>query len=105
MFTCRTLGSAPVVMNSSIFWDRTPGSLLEMDRCFLGRSGFHLQGLKLRQVRNQREVDSKQNFAPCLLKARSLLGLALFSNPEDGDDIYKRNVCRLSMDFTAIYPG
>jgi hypothetical protein len=37
----------------------------------------------------------------CLLHAGFLLG---FFSPEDGGDIYLRNVCSLSTEYTALYP-
>jgi hypothetical protein len=41
-----------VVINSSIFWDITPCSLLKFSQCFLGICRLHLQG-RISRARNQ----------------------------------------------------
>jgi hypothetical protein len=45
---------------SSVFWDITPCSPLEVNRRFGGILRFHLQGRILSQARNQHKVGSKQ---------------------------------------------
>jgi hypothetical protein len=44
-----------VVMNSSVFWDITPGNPLKINRCFGGTCRLHLQARRISQERNQRE--------------------------------------------------
>jgi hypothetical protein len=43
-----------------------------------------------------------RRFACCLLHAGFLLGLLFY--PEDGGDMFLRNVGRLSANYTALYP-
>jgi hypothetical protein len=31
--------------------------------------------------------------------------LGILFNPDDGDEIFYRNFCQLSTDYTALYPG
>jgi hypothetical protein len=71
----------PVVMKSSIFWDTTPHSPLKVNRLFGGTSLLHLQGRKICQARNQ--------LATCFHAAFLLL---IFFDPEDGGDMFLRNV-------------
>jgi hypothetical protein len=64
------------VMDSSIFWDITPYSLLKVNWIVGGTRRFHLQGGRMCQ-----EL--------CLPPASFLLGLLFV--PEDGDDMLHRN--------------
>jgi hypothetical protein len=45
-----------VVMKSSVFWDITLCSLLKVNHCFRQTCHLHLQGWRISQARNQREV-------------------------------------------------
>jgi hypothetical protein len=45
----------PVVINSTIFWNITPCSLLKVNGCFRGTYRLHLQGRRMIRSRNQRE--------------------------------------------------
>jgi hypothetical protein len=47
-----------MVMKTSIFWDIMPCSPVKVNRLFEGKN-LHLQGLRINQVRNQQEVNSK----------------------------------------------
>jgi hypothetical protein len=69
----------PVVMKSTIFWDITPCSPLKVNRRFGGIHRLH-QGFH----------------------AGFLLGL--FSEPEEGGDMFLRNFSWLSTDCSALYP-
>jgi hypothetical protein len=65
-------------MKSSVFWDITPWSPLEANQRFGRTFCLHLQGQRIIQVSNQREVSS----ACCVLQSGLLLGL--FFYPEGG---------------------
>jgi hypothetical protein len=80
-----------VVMKSSILWDITPCSPLKIKWCFGGICRLHLQDWRLSQARNQHEAGSKQGL------------LFLLFNPEDGGEIFLRNVGWFSTDYTALY--
>jgi hypothetical protein len=84
-----------VVMKSSIFWDITPCSPLKTNRRFRGTCRLHLQG-RISRARNQRAL-----LATCF-HAGFLSGL--FFNPEDGGDMFLRNVGWLSTEYMALYP-
>jgi hypothetical protein len=73
-----------------IFWDITPCSPLKVNRRFGGTCRLHLQGRIISQARNQQESRS----------ARYLL--RLFFDPEDGGDMFLRNVGWRSTDYTAL---
>jgi hypothetical protein len=74
-----------VIMKSSIFWDITLCSPLKDNRCFGGTCRLHLQGRRKSHERNRREASSKQS-------------------PEDGGDMFLRNIGWLSTDYTVWYP-
>jgi hypothetical protein len=78
-----------VVMKSTILWDITPCSSLRVKRRFGGTYRLHLQGRKISRRRNQRE-------------SRWQVELCFY--PEDGGDMFLRNVSWLSTDYTASYP-
>jgi hypothetical protein len=69
--------------HSIIFWDMTPCSLLSCNRHFGGTCRLHLQGRRIISARTSRQTGS---------------------NPEDGDDMFIRNVGCNSTDYTASYP-
>jgi hypothetical protein len=73
-----------VVIKSSILWDITPSSPLEVNRRFGGTCRLHLQGWRI-----------------SLLYVGFLFGL--FFVPEDGGDMLLRNVGCLSAEYTALY--
>jgi hypothetical protein len=77
-------------MNSTIFWDITLCSLLRVSWRFGGPYRLHIQGWKISRARNQRE-------------RRWQAQLCLFFDPEDGGDMFLRNVSWLSTDYTALY--
>jgi hypothetical protein len=41
---------------------------------------------------------------PCSRLQTAGFLLAIFFDSEDGDDMFLRNLCRLSTDYTALYP-
>jgi hypothetical protein len=51
--------------NSSIFWDMMPCSLLKVNWSFRGTCHLHLQGWRISQARNQREVGGKHTEILC----------------------------------------
>jgi hypothetical protein len=59
--------------------------------------------IKLQTKKDPRRIlGSYQAVLATCFRAGSLLGL--FLNPEDGGDMFLRNVSRLSTDYTALYP-
>jgi hypothetical protein len=73
----------------------TPCSPLKVSRHFR-ETCLHLQGWTISQARNQHEAGS-------MLHVDFLIGLSL--NPDDGGDMFIRNVGWLAMDDVALYPG
>jgi hypothetical protein len=84
-------------MKSSIFCDITSYSPLKVNKRFGGIFHLHLQGRIIGQARSQH----KSLFAT-YFHAGFLLGL--FFDPEDGGEMFLRNVSLLSKDYTALYP-
>jgi hypothetical protein len=68
-------------MKSIIFWDVTPCRLLSCNRRFGGTYLLHLQG---------RRNNLRKNLQVSRWQAEDLLGL--FFDPEDGGDMFLRNV-------------
>jgi hypothetical protein len=64
-----------MVMKISIFWDITPCSPLKVNRLFGGTGLLHLKGRRISQARNQHDAGSR-----------------LFFDPEDGSNMFIRNV-------------
>jgi hypothetical protein len=89
-----------VVMKSSSFWDITPCSPLKVNRRFGGTCCLHLQGRRIK-ARKRYEAVSKYRTAEIAI---SFWFLGLFFDPEDGGDMYLRNVGPLSADYIALYP-
>jgi hypothetical protein len=83
-------------IKSSTSWDIALCSPLIVNRRFRGTCLLHLHGRRISQAKNQHEVCSKQ------LHAGFLLGL--FFDPENGGDVFLRNVGWLSKGYTAFYP-
>jgi hypothetical protein len=75
-------------MNSTILRDITPCGPIRVSSRFGRRCRFHIQG---RRIRNHYEASSK-------------LLLGLFFDPDDGGDMFLRNIRRLSMNYLALYP-
>jgi hypothetical protein len=79
-----------VVMESSVFWDITPCSLLKVNWCFWGTYRLHLQGQSISQARNQNQGASRtwlifrywrwrEHFSPkCRLNFNVLHGVIFF---------------------------
>jgi hypothetical protein len=74
----------------SYFWDIMPSSPLKVNWRFRGTRRLHFQGRSLSQARNEREAGSL---------------VCLFFNPDDGGDIFFRNVGWLSTYYAALYPA
>jgi hypothetical protein len=72
-----------VVMKSTLFWDITPCSPVHVNRRFGETYRLHIQGRRISRARNQRK--SRRFFHAGIL-------LRLFFDPEDGGDIFLRNV-------------
>jgi hypothetical protein len=93
--TFQTLLKPPHITNktprlqSTIFWDVTPCSLVEVHKCFVGTFCLHLCGRRLSQARNQ-QVNL------------SLLPDSSF-DPEDGGDIFLRDV-GMSQNYIPLQP-
>jgi hypothetical protein len=79
-----------VVMKSSIFWDITPCSSLKDNRHFGGTYRLHLHG--------RRKSRASLALLDSYFQAGFLIGL-LF-DPEDGGDMFLRNVDWLSMGYS-----
>jgi hypothetical protein len=77
------------VMKSSIFWDITPCSPLNVNRRFGGTCRFRLLGRRESQARISVKSGGKQHY----FHAGFLLGL--FLEPEDGRNMFLRNVSSL----------
>jgi hypothetical protein len=74
-----------VFIKSSVFWDITPCSQLEVNRRFGGTYRLHFQGWRI---------------------SRALLSSACFVQVyDDGAHLFLRNAGWLSMDYMALYPG
>jgi hypothetical protein len=82
-----------VVMKSSIFWDITPCSPMKAYRSFGGIYHVSFSGLKSKQ--------NKRSSTPFLFRVGFLI--ALLFNPEDGGDMFLRNVRWLLTDYTVLY--
>jgi hypothetical protein len=78
-------------MQNSIFSNITTCSSLEVNRRFGGTC-------RIFRVEEQAKLGS----VCYLLHSNFLLGS--FYGPEDGGDIFLRNIGLLSMDYTALYP-
>jgi hypothetical protein len=81
-----------VVMKSIIIWDMTPCTLLSVNRCFGGTYRLHLQ--------NRINKFSKKTASRWCL---AFFCWTYFFDPEDGGDMFLRNVRWNSMDYTASY--
>jgi hypothetical protein len=84
-----------VVMRSPVFWDVTSCSPVKVNRHYGGTCRLYLQCQRVSQAKDQHEAGRL-----CLLPIGVLLRL-LF-DPVDGGDVFLRNVCLLSPDYTAI---
>jgi hypothetical protein len=78
-------------IKSSIFWDITPCSLLEVIRRFGGTYRLCLQCRRISQARNQREN-------------RWQAELCLLFGPDDGGDMLLRDGDKVQPDYTASRP-
>jgi hypothetical protein len=86
-----------VVMKSTIFWDITPCSPLSIHRRFGGTYRFHLQGRK-------NKFSNKPAWKQVASSFHAGLLLNLFFDPEDGGNMFLRNVGWPSTDYTALRP-
>jgi hypothetical protein len=82
-----------------MFCDITPYSPLNVNRGFGGTCYLHLQGRRINQTINQYEAGSKQNSATYNMQVSYLASF----DPEDGGDMFLRNIGCLSTDYTALY--
>jgi hypothetical protein len=73
-------------MKSIIFWDMTPCSPLSFNRRFGGTNRRHLKGRRNSFSKTSKQAGGKHN------------------DPEDGGDVFLRNVGWNSTDCTASYP-
>jgi hypothetical protein len=78
-----------VVMKSTVFWDITPCSPLSVDRRF-GETSPPSSASNIKRTRNQGEGRWQAEF--CLPPAFMLASSANFFDPEDGGDMFLRNV-------------
>jgi hypothetical protein len=76
-----------VVMKSTTFWNITQCTLFKVNRSFGGTCRLHLHGRKISRARDQRE---RRWQAELCFHAGLLLDL--FSDREDGGDIFVPNV-------------
>jgi hypothetical protein len=85
------------VVKSSVFWDKwvTLCSQLQVDRRFGETCRLHLQGGRISQATNQQS-------SACHLLSRWFI--TLYFEPENGGDMFLRNDCWLSTDYTVLYP-
>jgi hypothetical protein len=89
-------GSPSTSLRSSVFWNITLCSPLKVKRRFGGTCHFHLQSWRIKPSKKLLwSTGSEQE----TLLACVLLGILL--NPEDGDDIFFRNVAWLSPYFKS----
>jgi hypothetical protein len=70
-----------------------PCSPLKVNWRFGGTYLLHFRGRRISQTRNKRESRWQAGFF-----------LGLFFHTEDGSDMFHRNVCWLSMDYTELRP-
>jgi hypothetical protein len=89
--------STAVVKKSCIFWDITPCHPLKANRCFGGT--HHL--LKMEAICSSETSTDFHRLAICFYAG---ILLRLFFDPEDGGDIFLRNIGWLSADYTTLYP-
>jgi hypothetical protein len=78
-------------LKSTVFWDITPCSPLRVNRRFGGTYRLHLQGRKNKFRKKSRE--SRCTLVSCW---------TYFFNPEDGGDMFLRNVGWHSTDYTTL---
>jgi hypothetical protein len=53
-------GLRAVIVKNSIFWDKTPCSVLKVKKLFGGKCRLHLQSRRISKERNQLEAGSKE---------------------------------------------
>jgi hypothetical protein len=88
-----------LLMKSFIFWDITPCCPLKVNRRFGEKFHLHLQGQRISRARNHRE-----SWALLTTCFHTVFLFGLFCDPEDGGDMFLRNIGWLSTDCTALYP-
>jgi hypothetical protein len=88
------IGLKQINMKSSVFWDVTPCSQSKVNWRFERKCRLLLQGRRISQARNQRESRWQGEPPATCFHAGSLL--VLFIDPEDGGDMFHRNVGWLS---------
>jgi hypothetical protein len=87
-----------VVMKSIIFWDMKSCSPLSVNRRFGGTYRLHLQG---RRNKLGKKPTSKQGAATCLFAGSCW---NYFFDPEDGGDMFLKNLGCNSTDYTVSHP-
>jgi hypothetical protein len=94
-----------VVMKSIIIWDMTPCSPSSFNRRFGGTYHLHHQGRKNRFSKPASKLHSGGYEEYHLLGSSCLLVCwTYFFDPENGGDMFLRNVGWNSTDYTASYP-
>jgi hypothetical protein len=96
--TCDKLNN---VLNSTVFCDRTPYSLVKVYQRFRGTYCLHLEGLRVSQATSKMQAASRAS--RCLRLAGCLPGL--FWNSEHGDSIFLQNIYEYLPDYTLSQLG
>jgi hypothetical protein len=92
-----------VVTRSFVFWDTMPCIPLKINRRFGATCRLHHHVQRIGPARNQHETGRKNNSA-CQTLHVGFLFPSIFV-PQDGGDIFLRNVGWLSVNYAALYPN
>jgi hypothetical protein len=94
-----------MVTKCSSFCDITPCSLLKCNLCYAETRRLHLQGRRISQEKTRVQAYSKPSTCfPTNMAAHTCFCIGLCYGPEDGGDIFLRNVQWLSTECTALHP-